>query len=211
MSYAHSLKYKSSLNKEFQRFWVKLIFCFILIMFLVITKSVDINFYLALGFLLILLGLATLAYKFFKKSNSKFIQFIFQAEHEYEESFPGKEAMISLIGFITVFVVVWALHFWFVFPVDWVLIVGLISIGCASNLTSLILWKAKYQYVIYGTTMEYLVLSTLIGFCLFLILGMPYYIALYLVFGANLFSLLPIDHNFTNSLATSLLFILLFV
>lgn len=211
MSYAHSMKYRSSLNKEFQRFWIKLFFCFLLIVFLILTASIETNFYLALGFLLILLGAATLAYRFFKKSNSKFVQFIFQAEHEYEESFPGKEAMISLLGFITVFVVVWALHFWLVFPVNWALIVALISVGCANSLATLILWRSKHQYVIYGTTMEFLILSTLIGFGLFMLLGMPYYIALYLAFGTNLFSLLPVDHNFTNLLATSLLFILLFI
>jgi hypothetical protein len=200
------MKYKSSLNKEFQRFWIKLIFCFLLILFLMYT-----NFYWALGFLVVLLGTATLAYKFFKKSNSKFVQFIFQAEHEYEESFPGKEAMISLLGFITVFVVIWALHYFIAFNPNKALIIGLISVGCANSLATLILWRAKHQYVIYGTTMEFLILSTLICFGLFMVLGLPYYIALFLAFGANLFSLLPLDHNFTNLFASSLLFMLLFV
>ena len=79
MSYSYSLKYRTSLNKEFMRFEIKIVFCFLLMLFLMYA-----NFYWALGFLLVLLVAATLTYKFFKKSNSNFIRFIFQAEHEYE-------------------------------------------------------------------------------------------------------------------------------
>ena len=182
------------------------VFYFLLMLFLMYT-----SFYWALGFLIVLVVAATLAYKFFKKSNSSIVRFIFQAEHEYEESFPGREASVSLIGFICVLVVVWALHYFIVFPVEWALIVGLMNIGLANNLAALILWKTKTQYVIYGTTLEFLILSSVIGTLLFMVLGMPYYIAIFLAFGANLFSLLPINHNFTNFFVTSLLFMLLFI
>lgn len=206
MSYTHTLKYKTELKREFLRFEIKLVFCFLLILFLLFT-----NFYWSLGFLLVLFVGSTILYKFFRMSNNSFIKFLFRAEYEYEEGFPGKEAMISILGFIAVFVVVWVLHYFINFPVLITLIVGLMNIGLATNLAGLILWKAKNQYIIYGTTMEFLLLSTFIGFILFLMLGMPYYIALFIAFGSNLFSLIPSDHNITTFLVTSLLFILLFI
>jgi len=205
MSYMHSLKYKESLRKEFSRFVIKLVFSFLLILFLMYT-----NFYWALGFLLALLIIISLTTKLFNKKNV-FAKFIFQAEREYEIGFPGKEAMISLIGFILVFVIMKAFNYAVSFDLSFALLLGLLNVGAANNLASLILWKAKSQYVIYGTTMEFLVLSSIIGALLFMLLGFPYYVAIFIAFGANLFSLLPLNHNFTNLLVTSLLYLLLFV
>lgn len=206
MSYTHTLKYRTELNKEFLRFEVKLVFTFVLVLLLMYT-----NFYWSLGFLLFFFIGYAILYKFFRMSNNRFVKFLVRAEYEYEEGFPGKDAMISLLGFISVFVIVWILHYYVNFPVLVALIIGLMNIGVANNLASLILWKAKHQYVIYGTTMEFLLLSTLIGFLLFVALGMPYYIALFIAFGSNLFDLIPADHNITTFLVTSLLFILLFI
>jgi len=207
MSYTHSLRYKGSLNKEFLRFEIQLIFSFILMLFLLFL-----GFLWAFGFLLLLFIVTVLVYRFFRKKDNWLTRFIFQAEREYEEGFQGKETTVTLLGFLTIFAIIYALSYFVAFPVIWALVIGLINVGLANNLAALVLWRAKHQYFIFGTTMEYLLLSTIIGFLILFGLGLPYYIAIFLSFGPNLFLLIPkLNHNSVNLLVTSLLYFLLFV
>ena len=207
MSYTHSLKYRSSLNKEFLRFQIQLIFSFVLILFLLFC-----GFLWAFGFLLVLFIVSVLVYKFFRKKDNWLTRFIFEVEMEYEEGFPGKETAITLLGFLTVFVILYAMSYFVQFPVTWALVLGLVNMGFANNLAALILWKTKHQYIIFGTTMEFLLLSTALGFLIFFILGLPYYVAIFLSFVPNLFLIIPrLNHNLITLFVTSLLYIVLFI
>lgn len=207
MSYIKHLKAKTTLEKEFLRFEVKLIFCFLLILLLIYG-----GFHWALGFLLLLFIPSVLVFKFFRKKDNWISRLFFRIEREYEEGFPGKEATLSLLGFITIFVFAWVLQLYIEFPITWALIIGLVMLGFANNLAALILWKTKKQYVIYGTTLEYLLLSSVLGSIILLFFGMPYYIALFIAFGTNLFLLIPwLDHNYSTFIVASTLYILLFI
>ena len=141
MSYTHSLRYKGSLNKEFLRFEIQLIFSFILMLFLLFL-----GFLWAFGFLLLLFIVTVLVYRFFRKKDNWLTRFIFQAEREYEEGFQGKETTVTLLGFLTIFAIIYALSYFVAFPVIWALTIGLINIGLANNLAALVLWRAKLTY-----------------------------------------------------------------
>ncbi|PIU22106.1 MAG: hypothetical protein COT14_02965, partial [Candidatus Diapherotrites archaeon CG08_land_8_20_14_0_20_30_16] len=112
MSYTHSLRYKGSLNKEFLRFEIQLIFSFILMLFLLFL-----GFLWAFGFLLLLFIVTVLVYRFFRKKDNWLTRFIFQAEREYEEGFQGKETAVTLLGFLTIFAIIYALSYFVAFPV----------------------------------------------------------------------------------------------
>jgi hypothetical protein len=207
MSYIKHQSRQTTLEKEFLRFEIKIIFCFLLILLLIYG-----GFNWALGFLLLLFIPSVFVFRFYKKKDNWVSRFFFNVEREYEEGFPGKEATLSLLGFITIFVFAWALQIYIDFPITWALVIGLIILGFANNLASLILWKAKHQYMIYGTSLEYLVLASLIGSIILIFFGMPFYIALFIAFGTNLFLLIPwLDHNFSTFIMSSLLYMLLFL
>jgi hypothetical protein len=207
MSYIKHQSRQTTLEKEFLRFEIKIIFCFLLILLLIYG-----GFNWALGFLLLLFIPSVFVFRFYKKKDNAIARFFFNVEREYEEGFPGKEATLSLLGFITIFVFAWALQIYIDFPITWALVIGLIILGFANNLASLILWKAKHQYMIYGTSLEYLVLASLIGSIILIFFGMPFYIALFIAFGTNLFLLIPwLDHNFSTFIMSSLLYMLLFL
>ncbi len=207
MSYIKHQSRQTTLEKEFLRFEIKIIFCFLLILLLIYG-----GFNWALGFLLLLFIPSVFVFRFYKKKDNWVSRFFFNVEREYEEGFPGKEATLSLLGFITIFVFAWALQIYIDFPITWALVIGLIILGFANNLASLILWKAKHQYMIYGTSLEYLVLASLIGSIILIFFGMPFYIALFIAFGTNLFLLIPwLDHNFSTFIMSSLLYMLLFI
>lgn len=207
MAYIKYLKAKTTLEKEFLRFEIKIIFCFLLILLLIYG-----GFHWALGFLLLLFIPSVFVFRFYKKKDNWVSRFFFSIEREYEEGFPGKEATLSLLGFITIFVFAWAVQIYINFPITWALIIGLIMLGFSNNLAALILWKTKQQYIIYGTTLEYLLLASILGSIILLFFGMPYYVALFIAFGTNLFLLVPwLDHNYSTFIVSSILYILLFL
>ncbi len=207
MAYIHVLERKSTIKKEFLRFEVKLIFCFILILLLMYL-----GFYWAIGIIAIIFCTSNLILKFYKKENNIFSKFMSKLEFNYEKGFPGKEASISLLGFMGMFIFAWILHYVINFPVVWALILALINVGLSNNLAALILFKKQSHYIIYGASLEFILLGSIISAIIFMFLGLPYYIALFLSFGPNLFLLIPyLDHNFPNMVTTILFYSLLFI
>jgi hypothetical protein len=133
----------------------------------------------------ILIGLfilGTIFYKYFADSKNRFSQFILGIEKEYQNGFSGKEPLVSLMGFIVTFAVVFILNYFVVFPLEWSLILGLMVLGVGNNFASIILYFKKSQYFVYGTTIEYFILSGLLNFLILWFVGLPWLGALLLQF-----------------------------
>ncbi len=207
MSYVNSLSNKNKLSVEYSRFVVKLVFSA-----LVVLSLMYLEFLYTYVILIGLFILGTIFYKYFADSKNRFSQFILGIEKEYQNGFSGKEPLVSLMGFIVTFAVVFILNYFVVFPLEWSLILGLMVLGVGNNFASIILYFKKSQYFVYGTTIEYFILSGLLNFLILWFVGLPWLGALFIAICISVFFILPwLDHNLTTVLVTAILYILLFI
>ena len=194
-------------KKAFHRFFVKLIFCVLLIISAMYLGFL--NTFWILGGLFIVLVLAKLI-KF--KPINRFFNFF---EREYEQGFSGKETFIVLLGFIFYFIVIWFFHYLIVFPVEHVLLIGLIPLAFGNNLVRPIQaqFREHFHFLNAKISVEGFVIIVLTNVLMYLLI-LPYsaVVMVYLAIVAALFDLIPfIDSNYTVPIFTSLAFLLFFI
>ncbi len=207
MSYVKALANKVHLHREFVRFIIKMTFCFVLL-FLVLLAG----FQITLGILVGLVVIAVLVSKLLRGKDNWLNKLVYDLERSYEEGFPGKEAIVSLFGFAAVFVVLWIASYMVNFLLFGAVLVGILNLGINNNLASLILHRVNAHWHIFGTTLEYFLLSSAIGILVFFLLGFSPIIAIYLAVVPNLFLILPwLDHNLTLFLVSVLAYVILFI
>ena len=193
MNYAKHFVSKMSLKQELIRFSVKLIFSLIMILLLMYL-----DFYWSFFALISLFFVGSLFSAFCNNKKNKFVDFIKSVEVDYNKGFPGKEILLSLLAFIVTFLVIWVVGKYLVFNKEWIAIIGFIVLGIGNNLVSLILFFKNKQFVVFGTTLEFFILSLVINVLILWFLGVPLFMGTYLILGLNLLFILPwLDHNLT--------------
>jgi len=207
MSYTNYLNKHNSLKVEYSRFLIKLLFSVAVVLLLGFL-----GFMFTFILLVVLLILGSLFYKIFKNSNNKVVKYIFGLEREYEQGIAKKEALLSLLAFITTFALLYMASYFLVFPLEWALIIGFVVLGVGNNYTSFLLYFKKSQYRIYGTTIEFFLVSILLNTVILTIIGMPVLVGLYIASAIAIIYLVPwIDHNLTTPLLVAVLYLLLFI
>lgn len=207
MGYSHVLYDKSKLSVEYSRFTIKLVFSVIIILLLAF-----IGFFYTFITLICLLIISSLFYKYFSNSDNKLIQFIFSLEREYGNSIAGKETNLVLLAMNATFATIFILNYLIDFSLEWALIFGFMVWGIGTNFSSMILYFKKIQFVIHGTTIEFFIVCSVVNFLILWFFGLPWLAALFISISLNLILIMPwVDHNLLTILATSVLYVLLFI
>lgn len=207
MNYSYFAQNKVGMKTEFIRFFIKLYFSGLMIIFLMFFDF-DITFYI----LTALLFISIIINSFIGHKDLAVIRFFSNLDNDYYNNFAKKTVLMSLLAFFTTFVIIQVISYFLVIPKAGALILGFLVLGIGNNLASIILYFKQNQHHIYGTTFEYLLLSTIFNLLLFSLFGLTFSISIYLSLAVGIFLVVPwIDHNLTVVLITSIFYLILFI
>jgi dolichol kinase len=195
-------------KKALTRFLIKLVFCILLMLSLYFIGFLPTFWILAGIFLFITFFTKVVKLELLEKLLLKF-------ERQYEKGFSGKETLTILLGFIFFFIILWILHFFLVFSIVDVALLGLCPLAFGHNLIKPVqaLFRNHVHFITGKLSVEGFVVAVLVNILVLYIL-FPYSIVvlIYVALIAGLFDLLPhIDSNYTIPIFTALAFLLFFI
>jgi hypothetical protein len=205
MAYTDTLG-QYTLREAFRSFLVR--FADALLMIVIIAVIGFYGSFMVLG-AVFLIGI--LYYLIFAKKQGKVIKWINKRLLLYQRAY-NKGYLTLVLSTLATFLVILISSYFVVFSKEFSLLFGFLIVGFGNNLTEFFLTFVKRQYVVYGTTIEYFLLSTVLNVFFLMLLGMHWIIALYLALAVALFHVLPwVDHHISPLLVTAIFYVLLFI